>query len=238
MHIRFKILVIIIFIMNINVHAQRNSIKLLSYVYNNNFNAFNSGGGGEILSSKFTSTNHSFAVGYERSIGNRVIVGLTGYFPYTLTGASSSGNGDIRINNDNYDLQSYQMTGSGWGYDSKYFFSDLDDGSPAGGYIAASYSRYVYNYASTIVFNPFSYSSTPTGPNMTGVYNEELTFNKFGIKLGMEGAAGFFLVDYYFGVDFNSVTSTYNRAKPAELSKIITPSSFSLVFGMLFGVNF
>lgn len=175
MLIRLKLLVIIVLLVNGETKAQRNHIKLLSYTYNNNFSELNTLSGSE---SKFLWPNHSYSFAYERTIGSHIIVGLAAYFPFSLS--SDEAYGLHTINSNQYNC-SVTMKGFGWGYDSKYFFTDIEEGlsslkgtsndmllSPieevlGGVYIGVSFSK--YNYTNAITLTPDNYTGAVYNPN-------------------------------------------------------------------------
>lgn len=229
---KLKIIAFIVLLFNLQANAQRNNIKILGYVYNNNFEAHNRATGS--ASEGIIIPNHSFAFGYERSLGNRIIIGLTGYLTYP-----ESNSYVMAVNPYDQYSNAFKLSGSGWGYDSKYFFSDLSDGAADGGYIAASYTRYSYSYESTLTpYSSFSSSSGYTTGSWKGNYSEDLIYSKLGFKLGVQRTTGFWMSDYFIGVDFNTLTNNLNKPRPTEMSLLHIPANLSIVFGMIYGINF
>ncbi|MFA6261411.1 MAG: hypothetical protein WC760_08085 [Bacteroidia bacterium] len=226
MNKKFSLIFLILFTAS-HTFAQRNNFKLLSYTYNSNFNTegtINSDAGIE-----FYQPNHAFSIGYERTLGDRVAVGLTIHFPYSRENEAGS---TRPISNGDYNFTS-KMTGFGWSYDSKYFVTDHDEGAPDGGYFGICFSRYTYTLDRTYALR----SSPPPTTNYSGSYKNEIAFTKIGFKYGREAVSNHFLVDYYFGIDMAFPSSDINENNPPESFGTDPYSKFGFTFGFLLGFS-
>lgn len=207
------------------VFGQRNLFKILSYTYNSNFNTISSENSG--ASAEIFEPNHAFSVGYERTLGDRVAVGLTLHFPYSRDSEAGS---EKYISDGRYNFTS-KMSGSGWSYDSKYFLTDHDDGAPDGGYFGICFTHYSYELDRSYVLT----SSTPPKKDYSGIYNREITFNKIGIKYGREAVSSHFLAEYYVGFDLAFPSTDINENNPPESFGADVYSKFGFTFGLLLG---
>lgn len=179
----------------------------------------------------------NYKFGYERLIGKRLSVGLS----YMSFFSPSEGK-DIRGDNYSsyspenipgyyYDRATYTNKIRGFEYESRYFFSNLEEDGLNSGYLG-----FMYGYLSSkqsLTNATYNNSIDPTDRFTKQYPDKEVNIHRFGLKLGY-AASGAIYTDIHIGIFYNSRPNDYNKGwtSPSDIYPV------NVVLGWHIGIPF
>lgn len=229
MSIKKIIFIFIGVVISLQVDAQpRNMIKLTPFVFDNMVSALDY----DVLDLYSIRNKFGFAIKYERLLGRRVAVGLWvhKYFStkneiYTTAGSYTPKDfNNLKISQCTYEHSGYLL-----GYESMYYFRDVDNEGPNAGYIGLSFQ----NGHFTQGMPSAHYIDQNSNRELKSFNNQSVNINRIGLKLGRTYTSTVSL-DMYFSLSYNFTTGPINQNFIAPTQ--IRPVSFGL--GMLLGIPF
>ena len=192
----------------------------------------------------------NWGFGYERLLGNRVVLGVNIWNFFSSTSNELyfntqrnydfvSGNYTTQINYQPLEVPGYyfnravfSQSGFQFGFESKYYFRSHNEEGANGIYIGSSYQLAKIDYN----FQNVSYKDTTYNTN---IERTDITFdpattyvNKLGIKLGVSGSQ-YVSTDFFLGINY-ALPANFDNGFHAPISA----RSISFTMGWQIGVPF